>query len=652
MAVRYTIPIRNYDNASWRIDISDNSATATAITLRSIAKSFCEISHDGETDDPFAVFIKSTLTTTVYNQDNIDINELQNAQDKDFKVTLYKNSTLKWTGYLKTEGIQRRLQSNPTTVQLEAMDGLSMLADIDYTHQDLPGGRSPINYFRQILFADANLGLALPIRWTNNLRCTAYLSEDVFAGSVRWSTDDQGFYSYQASQSNGETGKVKKCGEILEEMLRSMQCRIVQDGGMWKIRRINDLAAGSVNYKQIAGTLGVMTIQSGTENLVKQIGRTGYKFQNKDAVITTKQGLKSITVQYEANVRENILPNGNLDILGDDELPIYWGFYNDDPDTAYAESEDSLDGRPGKSVYLYNGPTANEWYGLKVPLATLGDDGLPIDSQTLVKQLNFSFLFLPISGFNPDGDGVVNWDGGPLKIMVNFNLDGTKFYLSEYGFWTETPTEINIVIPGLKVNEIAKVAFDKFQGIIMPTDNTQPEPGYISEITIAFRVRTLIRYGIDNVTFSIDQANDVYESIYSASKNTSTDTKSLKISSSYGGYMISNFMSSWDKSGDECYFADGLFYQGTLTGLTANSMMRFRYKSSKIFNGTINVRNLNYSFDQIYQIDTFGTEKYLPLNARYNIETCEVFLVAMECRNDAIELTEKYYSSNDKILSN
>jgi len=649
MAVRYTIPFNSDDNQAWRIDISDASLTSTPISLRGVRGNVGIISYDGEgnADDPYTVLFPSTLSISIYNQDNIDVNELQNAQDRDFTVSMYNGANLKWTGYLKIEGIQRQLLSAPTTVNLEAIDGLSMLADIDYTHADLLGGRCPINYFRQILFSPSNLGIPLPIRWTNTLQCSAFLGEDVFSGSVEWAVDNQGFYSYQASQSGGDTGQIKKCGDILEEMLRSMQCRISQCDGKWVIRRINDIVSGTFDYKQVAANFGPLVVSGGYENVLKQIGRSGYQFQGQDALITTKQGIKTVKVEYEANVRENVLPNGSQDTEEGSGLK-YWGFYGTG---GSVQIGDSLDGRNGHSAFLLSISPTNDYYTLKSDGGVINEDGLPIDTQTLVKVINFSFLFSPVNGF-PSVDNVIVWDTEPFKIRVIFNVGIIVYYLNQFGFWQTTPTDIPIVIPGLAYNEVAKVDFDKFRNIIMPMPLVQPAAGDTSDIVVEFLLKPGQQYRLDNISVSVENANDVYESTYIPSRNTTIDPRTLKISSSFGGYMISNFMTNWSESDAQCYFRDGLFYDGTLTGLTANSMMRFLYKASKIFNGTIKVRNGNWSFDQIYMIDSFGTEKYLPLNAKYNVELCTVTLIAMECRNDEIELTEKYYSSNDKQLSN
>ncbi len=199
---------------------------------------------------------------------------------------------------------------------------------------------------------------------------------------------------------------------------------------------------------------------------------------------------------------------------------------------------------------------------------------------------------------------------------------------------------------------MAQVSFDKFQGVKIPKPATQPQAGDLCDLQIIFKVKPGQVYEIDNVSITIDNANDVYEVFNDSSKNTSTDSTELNISSSFGGYMLSNFMSSPFKSDDECKFNDAAVYSGTLTGVNSQAVMRFRYKSSQIVNTDIYVANGNWSFDEIYSVDTLLGKKFLPLNAKYQIEKAQVSIVAMEARNDNVTLRESFYNSNDNINSN
>jgi len=664
MGVKYTIPFKSDDNASWRVDVSLDTWTTEPITVRGVGRQCATLSRDPDSiDDPYSVFIKSFLTVNLYNQGEIDVRELQRATDKQFVVTLYNDETIKFIGYLDAEGIQQQLKTN-ATVQLVSKDGLGMLEDISYTHKDLPGttattSRCVMNYIRQILFATENLGLPLPIRWTNYLECTAFPGEDIMTGGVQWSPNGEGYY-------NSISGESKSCAHVLEGLLKSMQCRIVQDNGMWIISRINDISTGYVTYKRIAGDLGRMQILSGTENITRQIGRNGYRFVDETDVIINKSGAKTIKAEYKADVKENILPNGDFDnviasssILGTDFL--YWGTIGNQP--MRADIMPPLDGRKGNSAKLTPiGGSAEQpffYYGLLNPL--------PIDSNTLVPRISFSFLFSPViwyttrfdSDGNPYNNGIVNFEASPFHLQVIYRVAGQIYYLNDYGYWTTDDTEINIVIDGIKLGEVARVAFDKFQGIILPAPPNQPQPGDINDIQIIFRAIGLGSgsvgdqiYIIDNVSITIEDNNDIYEITETTSKNTLKETVELNISSSFSGYMSSNLMTAYYNSPNEFYFKDGQFYTGSLTAITAAAVLRFRHSPSLIYTGSVYVGNKDYSYNEIYLIDSLGQSRFMPMQSSYNIETCKVTLTAIECRNDNVIFTEKFYGSNDKILSN
>lgn len=654
MGVKYTLPFKANDDIAWRVDIRSSLYTGDPISIRGVSENALIIPHDVDTtDDPFSVLIASRITINCYNADNIDVDELQTANAKDFTVQVYRIGVLKWSGFLDVANIQAPMLSTPVSLSLTATDGLDLL-DFAYAHADLPGttgtvSRCPMNYFRQILFV--NLGIVLPIRWTNDLTCTAFAGQDVFTGGVQWAVNGEGFSSYQTS-STGDAATTETCAYILTGLLRCMQCRIFQENGMWIIRRVPEYIRGNINYKQIAGDLGIMTVQEATQNVTKHIGRSGgYRFIQEDAVKTVKPGLKSCKVTYNFNKRDNILPNGSQDVRGSDGVsPLYWGSY--DPINLLAISALPLDLRSGFSTTVTNtsGSTVN-YFTLLYAGSTFTNDGIPVDTKTMVKKISFGFVFEPLAGFPVTG-GIIDWSSNPFNIKVIFNAGSTKYYLTPYGFWSTTDTQISIIVDGLEIGEVAKVDFDKFQGILMPEPTTQPVAGDTSDIQVVFILSPGQQYGLDYIYVTVDDGNDVYLSAQDNSKNVDTDTRELTISSAFGGYPISNLMTNWSNSDSECFYTDALAYEGTLTGLTANAIMRFRYKSSRIFNGTIYTAGGDWSFDEIYTIDSLGMVKFLPLNASYNVEKCECSIVAMESRNDLLTLTETYYNSNDNTLSN
>lgn len=653
---------KSIDNVAWQCDIETPGYSGAPIAIRGVSEQSTELSYDGDSaDDPFNPLIKSTLTINFYNQGQVDMDELMRAGDKDFLIKRFRNGLLDWTGFLKPEDIQWNFLTPPQQGTISFACGLAMLTDIPYTHADLMGNtgeisRCPMNYIRQILFASANLGIKLPIRWTNQLQCTAF-SGDFFAGSVNWSPFNEGFYSYQQGVTGTDQGPLQTCGYILEGFLRATQCRIYQSKGKWIIRRVNDILAGSIPYKEIAADLGVFSVASGFENISHRIGRSGYRFINENALITVKQGIKSFKTTYTANIRSNILPNGNFDIkrivftipeIFTGNTFLYWGSY----DTVSVNDTASLDGRSGFAAQLVN--VSDDEYFTMISLGgVVGKNGLPIDAYTQIKTINFSFMFSPGTGFAPvDGSDQIIWDSQPLQIKVILNQGVNTWYLTEFGIWSAVDAWVPITVLGMKLGDIAQVSFDKFQNVKIPQPATQPVAGDVCDLQVIFRVKEHQTYTIDNVQITIDNGNDVYEVFDDSNKNTSSDSVDLNISSSFGGYMLSNFMTSPLKSGEESRFNDGLIYSGTLTGINSHAIMRFRYKSSQVVNTDIYTAGGNWSFDEIYSVDTLLGKKFLPLNAKHNAEKSTVNIIAMEARNDNITLRESFYSSNDNQGSN
>lgn len=748
MAIQYTVPIKSYDNVNWRANIYSDLYTGDVTTLKGSIGESMLLEYSGETDNHFGVFVESRLILNVLYENNIDINELQNAADRSYRIEIQRNNTLYWVGYMIAEGIQQPMKSNAFVLQLEAVCGLSMLSDMNYVHSDnLPGvvgmnnNRCPMNFIRMVLMDSQNLNVPIPIRWTNNIRNVVFEGQDVFIGSVQWSPRGEGFNQIDV---NSGLALPKKNDYILEGMLKPMQCRIYQSNGRWTIRRVNDYYTGSFSYRQIAGNLGQMNPTLSTEIIANKIGSGGYPFIMEDAVLTNIPGIKSCKITYDSDVRENILPNGNLDETSLGVL-LFWGFYVDNG-AFYNIKDVSLDGRIGNSVELdnrtYNFDGTTNYFTLQSSGSSIYTDGLPIDAKNLVKLINFSFLFSPSQyGFpvfgNIDGivtgtaiqnqgdgynnglhinvplissgviiparaditvsgdkvvsvvirdggqgyevgntftipplgifgsgfvgiitfvdskPGVINFDSSPLQLQIVMNINESQWFLDDFGVWKNSAnTFISPKIESLMVGDVARVALDKFRGVILPEPEFKPKSGDVCDIKVIFIVKSGQIYTVDNISITIEDSDDVYVNTVNQSKETKEESDTLNISSSFGGYMVSNFMTNWDKSDSESEFKDGELYQGTLTGMTADARIRCKYMASKIFNGTINTRGFNWSFDEIYIIETLADRRFMPINARYNIEKCEVNLVAIETRNDDISRIENTYGSNEKQLTN
>lgn len=779
MAVKYTIPYRSIDDTQWRVDILHDAWAGDSIAVRGFGDNACTIEYDGGADDPFDnPVVSSKANIQLINQGEVDMDELQFAGDRDFVVEVYRSNVLKWKGYLITDNIQQPYLSTPYVVQLSAIDGLNMLESITFsglgTVQSPAGAatRCPLNWLRLCLYSQQNLGVALPIRWVVGLE-NVETEDDALAGQMTWSPYGEGIIAGEYVDEFGSTQYIyQDCRYIVEGVVKALGCRIFQADGAWWVVRSNDILPQEITYKECEATLEVPTITTHAVDIgrgvVPQSEQIGdYRFIKEDALITVKPALGMVDVEYDADIRENILPNGGFDAWSSGGL-LHWGFEDIDDDSPFYLAHESLTGQGGEAVLLSNG----EFFPATEDAIFRFTGGLPMDTTLLFNRITLGFVVMPYNFPNVDGeaDQQILWDSNPLKLQVEYVISDDmgvqqRYYLNQYGFWIKggdggvftlvnegddasghfwyftgtplegnsitfnwndavtgftsytfnvtsstggsledtlraamvglgysssytiniiSPTEIGLSIPfnpdrtswttttqagigvlpdltiPIKVEggfnyDVMNIVFRGLGGnneILMPPAGLLDgdQDGNIGKLYVRFVIPPDIKYALDDVWVRVEENNDMYRVTSPVAGNDTTQRITMGISSSFSGFMVSNMMRSYHQSNRDFVWTDGTT-EASLTEHYARQVMRWRYKPSRIFNGTINTRLQDWSFIHLYLI--YGLESvFLPLKARYNTELCEVDLVAMEGRDDG-EITDvKHYASNNMPLSN
>lgn len=204
----------------------------------------------------------------------------------------------------------------------------------------------------------------------------------------------------------------------------------------------------------------------------------------------------------------------------------------------------------------------------------------------------------------------------------------------------------------LKLNDAAAVSYrgasnlDMF--IVDPGDlGISGLPG-IGRLSVEFFIRPSQRLYLDEIWMQVDDNNDMYVVTNNATKNANDQEIRLNISSAFSGFKESNFMRSYNTSDVDWKFTDGLNI-GSLTELYARSVMRSRYKASLIFNGTISTRGEDWSFLDTYNIGGMEDKKFIPVNPTYNTSKNEVYLIAIESRNDDVSMDIVHKGNRDDV---
>lgn len=748
MGAKYTCNYRDSFDQQCRIEIEPASGySGDTIIVKSRSQSACTISWDAD-DDPYEnPIVNSKASISLIQQGKIDIREIQEASDRDFIVSLFISGVLKWKGFLIPDGVQQLFQSEPFELNLTATDGLMLLDGIDYSHDNLQGGRCLVNYFRRILFASENLGLDLPLVWVSSLTNLEFpLEPDALSGSVTWSPRGEGFTDYN--------GNYKSCLYILTELARSVQARLFQSDGKWYLERINDVVSGSFTYRQIIGLNG-FNITSGTFNVLKTIAgkpnTPDYAVVDSDHLLTVLPPLKRVTTTYEHEQRQNILPNGNMDIVETIyNKPLYWfasgatiqsvpslseakgsavevinnsqsgGYlfaprppqsipesmpgndvkryrlryyfkgtaktgdkifmtdrdldgndvntysytvpstYNNDTDGALRNMAVTVSGFFTTPTVTYI-PEREEWEfewvaNIKrvsgeqtittVSLSSFSFDGyLPIDTDILYETINIGFKFVILNGYVLNEFGNINWNSTPNQIRVTYQRGTTTFYLNEFGFWVDQPTNIQINVANLKPFDVAQVDFNARQDIKMPLPDVTPiERTNPPQIKIEFLIPSGRRIQFDDIYMNVADNNNVTRGTYGNNTNTKSNDYTLKISSAHSGFYVSNFMTNYSQSGVQKFWKDSVI-EGTLTDINTHAILRNRYKSSLMFDGSI--YGSKFSYGEMYNIGTINGKNFLPLKAEWNTESNKIKINCLEVRNDNINIQLEQYGTSD-----
>jgi len=627
-AVKYRLEYKNYFDEACRVDIIQDSYVGDIIPIIGIENQACVIRYDVG-DDPYDPIANSMAEIGFFNQGQVDLQELRNAGDRDFRVRFYINGAVKWIGFVVPDGITQELRAFPYDVTITATDGLKLLDGLDYSHNNLTGGRCILNYYRQILFADSNLGLPLPIRWVNTLECDEYPGEDMLSGSVEWAPTGEGFTDYNGNTKSGLY--------ILEEMTRSMQSRLYQSNGYWVIERINDVAEGSYYYKETPASLAGMVVTTGFLEVLKSIGRAGgafsYSFIEENQNLRTAKALGTVITTYEQDQRDNILPNGSMDLYSFGS-PLYWGM-SSGSSALVTGGEPSLSEARGYSVKVDNTFGADAYFQLQGGLA------LPIDTDVLYDSINFGFKYSVQSG------------ALDITIRLTYLQGSASYFLNEFGYWTTTITDVTISVDSLAIGDVATVDFNKRQDIILPLPADIPiERTTHPALAVLIKIPAGAVIFFDDIYLNVDRNSDVVKATFEPLSKLGKEEHTMKISSSHNGFFVSNYMTNFDKPGLEKFYSDSIASGLTLTAMNSQAILRNKYKPSNLFEGSI--YGNGWSYGEVYSIEGLTDQKLLPLGCSWNTETCTIDLNAIESRNDDIAISLEYYGSNDneRTLSN
>jgi hypothetical protein len=256
----------------------------------------------GPDGDKYQIIKGREATINIVVKPTDDYSWLYTNDDRQLKVIIKEATVIEWTGFVLTNQYIEE-QSPVRVLSVIASDQLGLLDTKPYTFGS--PAVSPTGYQKAIVVlanilsgtSTTKTGLDILIYCQMNLyEVTMNITDNddpldqAYVNQDLWIHDDLSPYS---------------CREVIEDILKPFQCRILQSAGVWWIQRVPDMADGSIDYR-IFNRDGV---QTGYSHLHPQIsGLT--KLATGSLQFTS--GWKQRTLEVDYGFRDSPAPSFSL----------------------------------------------------------------------------------------------------------------------------------------------------------------------------------------------------------------------------------------------------------------------------------------------------------------------------------------------------
>lgn len=643
MAIKYNLEFLDDKSNEWKVTFYFDGYTGDSTDIIAVDRNPLIIRRESDADDIMSPIVYSSALISVYNQGNINVDEIYALDDKGCTVTIYKNNEIKLQGFLTSDGITEDLIDNEPVIDLTIIDGMKLLVDIDFilTNRSMPqdtfdiGLRSPISVIAECLYNSDGLKSRLPLVWNSSLKNK--LADEESLSSSMIGADGSLFVD--------TAGNRKTYMFIMEGILKAMSARMYQEGGKWVIDRIEDIIEPNfVDGRQI--DIANSTNSFTSEERIKRLSNSGdFIWIDENAQSFTMPPVGEVEVTYNPVRYKNILPNGSMNSsLSTSPIPRYWratagtGIV----DQSKGQSLVGDNGDSFKADFIGNGVT---WGRVYLSNKTNPLDTQPsyifIDTKNSYTEMEFGFTYSitraptkTVNGRQYISDSAIIHDAFypenditsyPLRFMVTYYKDSVLYHLTEFGHWVERPPNsewrygisANIDDKLIQVGDIVSVNMNKHTIKLPQIDNGD----FVNSggITVQFFCGSDIEVYLDDVYVNVIGDNEVHKATNNISRSKEKKEIDLEISSSPNGFFLSNFMKSWDMSKEDYLHVDGSF-EGSLSEIAARSAIKVMGNDSKVIDTSI--YGDKYSFGDRWKVDIFPEKTFLETRSEYNVQTC------------------------------
>jgi len=183
--------------------------------------------------DKFSTIYSSRLEIGIVTSSLLEYDEFFDFDDREYLAILEENGTEIWRGYLVTDSYSESYVGAPSIVNISATDGLRNLQNEPFLND---AGNFYAYYQKESLFISEILkktGLNLNIHDSVNI-----YEDNMDSDSTQYSPFKQAYINCEM-HNDYEKGTSDDCLKVLHNILLKYNAFLVQENGVWNIRRID-----------------------------------------------------------------------------------------------------------------------------------------------------------------------------------------------------------------------------------------------------------------------------------------------------------------------------------------------------------------------------------------------------------------------------
>jgi hypothetical protein len=296
--VKYRSEYKDLHGADWKIDILEDPWAGAIITLTPTGDPL-NFDYDSASDDIFDPIKESFAKIGVMSSTNFALADLYATEELHFKVNIYQNAALYWTGWVDCGNYTEPYEIVPYPVLITATDGLSSLEDMLYKYQTT----DPDDTY----YEGRTLASQILIDILGKIGVTTFREYiNIYENSM-----DSGDGDSPLDQTSIDVDIFKdmNCDEVLSEILKPFGSIIRQTSGVFCIYRPIELSQSTVHGRAFTSATVKSSISLTPEQFIKRSGSTSDLIQVKGGVTMINDPVKKVSVNQSYGHKQSWIEN-------------------------------------------------------------------------------------------------------------------------------------------------------------------------------------------------------------------------------------------------------------------------------------------------------------------------------------------------------